>query len=170
MSRDEVTQWVLVYLRNHEAAARGGCDLFGRAASSRRDPTQAAVLRQLHQDVRADHDSLRQLMRAWDARPNPVWAAAMRVGERIGRLKPNGRLVRRSPLTDVMETEALIDAVWAKRTGWQALRSAGLPTPPEMPTLNELVRRADRQLAQLADVHRDTAVHVFSASSGSADG
>ncbi|MGI8457710.1 MAG: hypothetical protein ACR2LI_06325 [Propionibacteriaceae bacterium] len=166
MSPDEVTPWVLVYLRNHEAAARGGSALFGRAARSRRDSTQAAVLRRLHQDVRADLEWLRQLMGAWDARPNPVLAAAAQLGERVGRLKPNGRLLRRSPLTDLMETEALIDAVWAKRSGWQALRSAGVPTPPEMPTLTELVRRADSQLEQLADVHRDTAVRVFSASGG----
>ena len=39
------------------------------------------------------------------------------VAETVGRLKPNGTLVRRSPLSDLMELEALSAAVEAKRLG-----------------------------------------------------
>ena len=44
-----------------------------------------------------------------------------RTAERIGRLKPNGSLLHRTPLTDLVEVEALRDAVAGKIAGWQAL-------------------------------------------------
>ncbi len=84
----------------------------------------------------------------------------MQVGERVGRLKPNGRIVRRSPLSDLIEIEALIDAVSAKRAGWYALAAAPLAAP-EASQVAELIDRADDQLERLRPVHATVAARVL---------
>ena len=75
----------------------------------------------------------------------------LRLGERLGRLKPNGGLVGRMPLSDLIEVEAMSDAVQAKFAGWRALVSAGVPTRTR---LTDLVGRAERQADELGDLHR----------------
>ena len=78
-------------------------------------------------------------------------------GERLGRLKPNGGLVRRAPLSDLIEVEGMRDAVHAKAAAWQAMTAAGL-TLPEVATL---AARADDQLGRLNALHRRVAADVL---------
>ena len=74
--------------------------------------------------------------------------------EVVGRLKPNGRLLSRSPLTDVLELEALRDAVAGKSAGWQVLRAVA-DSDPRLDTvlLDELYERAERQRGELEVLH-----------------
>ena len=101
-----------IYLRNHEAADAGG-DLFARMVRSQADrpwgPDLVAVAAEVAQDVATLHG----LASDRGVRPATVSSLALRAGERVGRLKPNGRLVRRSPLADLVEVEAGLDAVHA---------------------------------------------------------
>lgn len=90
----------------------------------------------------------------------------MQVGERVGRLKPNGSVLRRAPLSDLVEVEALLDAVHAKQAGWRALQVAGLNVPTSVADLAELIRRADRQSAQLYELHEEVARRVLGATNG----
>jgi hypothetical protein len=145
-----------IYLRNHEAAARAGCDLFARVARSQRDEAYAAELNALRRDIREDLATLRAIMRRAQVSPDIVMGAALQVGERLSRLKPNGRVIRRSPLTPLIEIEALHDAVQAKSAGWSALAAAGLETSlaPELPTL---ITRAESQIERLRTIHATVA-------------
>ncbi len=86
-----------IYLQNHEAAGRAGHDLFRRSATNQRRRPYADKLAALTDDVRDDLAELRSLMRDAGFRANPVLAVALRLGERLGRLKPNGHLV--TPIT-----------------------------------------------------------------------
>ena len=117
---------ISIYLRNHEAAAQAGRDLFHRAANNHRQETYGADLRVLAAEVREDLRSLRELLDDLDVRPDRLLGTALRVGERVARLKPNGHLLQRSPLTPLIEVEGLLDAVRAKGAGWQALLAAGV--------------------------------------------
>lgn len=92
--------------------------------------------------------------------PNPLMGVALQVGERIGRLKPNGRVLRRAPLSDLIEVEGLVDAVSAKRTGWYALAAAQLPAE-QADQIDQLIRRADGQLERLATIHTTIARSVL---------
>lgn len=98
-------------------------------------------------------------MKSVQVRPNPLLGAVLQVGERVGRLKPNGRVLRRSPLSDLIEIEALIDAVSAKRAGWYAL--AASPQVPVASQASELITRADDQLGRLRAVHTAVAAEVL---------
>jgi hypothetical protein len=153
------SRWLAIYLRNHEAAASAGTDLFVRMSRSQKDRPWGPVLLGVADDVAEDLGTLRGLMGTWRVRPDTVSSLTLRVGERVGRLKPNGRVVRRSPLSDLVEVEAGLDAVHAKASGWQALRAArGDAVPVD---LDELARRADDQLARMKALHATVAAAVL---------
>ena len=101
-------------------------------------------------------------MQAVPVASNPLLGLALQVGERVGRLKPNGRIVRRSPLSDLIEVEALIDAVSAKRAGWYALAAAPIAAS-EASRIAELIEHADDQLKRLRPVHATLAAGVLTA-------
>ena len=148
--------WPLsIYLRNHEAAGQAGRDLFHRAASTHRQAPYGAELRALAAEVREDLRSLRELMEDLDVRPDRLLGTALRVGERVARLKPNGHLLQRSPLTPLIEVEGLLDAVRAKGAGWRALLAAGVQS--ERVDLAQLSLRAEDQAARLTVIHRSVA-------------
>ena len=85
-------------------------------------------------------------------RPDPVLGTALRLGERAGRLKPNGHLVRRAPLSDLVEVQAVLAVVTLKAAGWRALVAARVADGGE-PDLAVLMARADDQLARLGVLH-----------------
>lgn len=147
-----------VYLQNHWAASAGGQDLARRVARSHRGTDVAPALDAVASEVTEDRRSLRELMRLLGLDPRVVAPTVVRVAERVGRLKPNGHLVRRSPATDVLELEALRGAVSTKRAGWDTLLvlSADLARVPAQ-EVERLLHRADGQLEQLAEVHRTLA-------------
>lgn len=148
-----------IYLRNHEAAATAGVDLFGRMRQSQADRPWGTVVVDLAADVAEDLGTLHTLMQAWRVPRDPWASLALRAGERVGRLKPNGHLISRSPLSDLVEVEAGLDAVHAKASGWQALRAAATPTSPV--DLAELSARAEDQVSRLRDVHAQVAAAVL---------
>jgi hypothetical protein len=84
------------------------------------------------------------------------------VTEKLGRLKPNGRITERSPLSMVIELEGLRMAVEGKAAGWQALRLyAGRPL--DAARLDTLEATARRQLATLSELHAGAATEAFAA-------
>jgi hypothetical protein len=81
------------------------------------------------------------------------------VGEKLGALKPNGRAAARSPLSAVVEIEAMQMAVRGKRSLWESLSSA-MPVATAI-TIDGLIGRADDQLALLSELHASRAPSVF---------
>ena len=149
-----------VYLRNHEAAARAGCDLFARVARSHQGEAYAGELNALHREVREDRKTLRGILRRAQVPPDLLMGTALQVGERISRLKPNGRIVRRSALTPLIEIEGLLDAVHAKAAGWWALDAADLEATAAS-ELTSLRERADSQIERLRTIHASVAAVVL---------
>jgi len=142
------------YLQHHWVGSTAGVSLFHRVARTHPDPAVAAVVGEIAGEVATEREMLRALMVSVGASPSRLGALAARAGELAGRLKPNGRLLSRSPLTDVIEVETLRDAVWGKRVGWQLLLSVADADPRlDVGVLDELLRLADDQLARLEDAH-----------------
>jgi hypothetical protein len=155
-----------IYLQNHEAAAQAGSDLFRRTAANQRNRQYGDELRALAAEVEEDHRRLRAIMNKVGVRPNVPFGLALRLGERIGRLKPNGRLIRRAPLSDLIEIEGLLDAVAAKRVGWQALARLESTSGIDPGEIDELTIRADDQLSQLTALHARASTKTLSAGDG----
>lgn len=147
----------VILLRNHQAGGRAAVDLFRRAAKGQRDRPYAAQLGQLAHEVREDLDFNESVMRRLGVSHSRPQVAALRIGERIGRLKPNGHLLRRAPLSDVVELEGLIATVHIKAAGWQAAQITGKLEPAEVTELDRLLARAQTQAERLTEMHRTAA-------------
>lgn len=146
------------HLRNHWFAACLGTAAFDRVARTHGLPDIAAEVGDLAVEIRQDRDSLGQIMTDLGIGPGKIGGAAAQVGERIGRVRPTGRLLGRSELLDVLELEALRSAVEGKRVGWEMLRTAadaGAHIDPAQ--IDLLLHRADRQLERLKVLHEQTA-------------
>jgi hypothetical protein len=151
-----------IYLRNHEAAARAGYDLFRRASANQRRRPYGAELAELAGEVAEDLSSLQLVLRANGVQPDLVLGTALRIGERVGRLKPNGRILTRAPLSDLIEVEGLLNAVHAKGSGWQALAAAGPTVHDGGQDFDQLFKRAENQRDRLARLHATVAARVLS--------
>jgi hypothetical protein len=145
---------VSVYLNNHLGASAGGLELFRRVARQHEGTADGDNLGQLAREVAEDRTSLRQIMARLDVKESQTQQTLMWVGEKVGRLKPNGYVLSRSPLSDVIELEGLRSAVAAKRTGWQCLLAVSVREQRlDRAELESLIERADSQLDRLHDIH-----------------
>ncbi len=150
----DLQQLLATYLNDHLLGATAGVDLFHRAAGSHRGSELGAELQRLAHEVAEDRDTLLAIMADLDVSPSQVRVLAGHVAERLGRLKPNGTLLARSPLTDVVELEGMRVAVLAKSSGWELLRAACTHEPRlDLGRLDGLLQRAADQRDRLAALH-----------------
>lgn len=152
---------LVVLLRNHQAGGLAAIDLIRRAAAAQRSRPYAEELRRVAAEWREDLDFNESVMRRLGVRPSPWQAGALRLGERVGRLKPNGHLLRRAPLSDVIELEGLIAAVHIKVAGWRAGLASRVLTDEETERLHRLLTRADSQAERLTAMHQEAAADVL---------
>jgi len=152
-----------IYLRNHYAGAQAGKELFRRAERNQRDRPYGAELTALRADVEEDDRALRVVLDAEGVAPDRPQAVLLQLGERVGRLKPNGSLLQRAPLSDLIEVEAMLDAVRAKAAGWQALTAIPAPRWRAEVDPQEYYDRAMGQADRLSAIHREVATRLFTA-------
>ncbi|WP_411148455.1 hypothetical protein [Streptomyces sp. A30] len=141
-----------IYLNDHLAGSTLGVDRVRMLADaeSERDPELADAVRPIAEEIAEDRASLLQIMRSLDVPVRRYKIVAGRLAERAGRLKANGRLVRRSPLTPMLELELLRLGVEGKAAGWRTLRRlADADTRLDPAQLDKLLERAHRQLDTL---------------------
>jgi hypothetical protein len=142
-----------IYLNDHLAGATGGTELARRVAAAHQGGETGNSLRRLAMDVAADRAALLDLMAALEIPVRAYKVYAGLIGERAGRLKPNGRLLARSPLSSLEELELLRLGVTGKAAGWRTLRLLA-ETDPRLDgsRLDELIARAGSQLEFLEDL------------------
>lgn len=151
-----------IYLNDHLAGASAGLELARRAARSQgRD---RAALREIADEIAEDREELRTIMTTLGVPVRRYKEVAGWAMEKVGRLKPNGRILSRSPLSDVLEVEALRLAVEGKAAGWLLLRKFaeqdGRLDPAQ---LDRLINRAARQAEVLEDLRVNAAQQAFAA-------
>ena len=109
------------YLNDHLAAATGGHELAKRAAAANTGSEYGIFLEGLAGEVAEDRETLRAVIRALGIREDPLKKAGGWAGEKLGRLKTNGQLTGYSPLSRLVELEALAVGIEGKRSLWLAL-------------------------------------------------
>lgn len=155
-------RFVEIYLNDHLAGATAVRALARRMARSLSDPADRDGLRKMLGDIEADGRALRTIMRSLDVPVARRRIAAGWAAEKLGRLKPNGRLVKRSPLSDLVEIEALSVGVSADLAGWTVLRDLAETTPRLDPgELDRLIGRAEGRLVRLERLHRRVGAAVL---------
>ena len=128
---------------------RGGRRLLGRGCQ--RD-------RGRFEESRAAHVETRR-------RAQQVERHLARIAGQLGRLKLNGRLVSRSPLSDVIELEMLVVGITGKQALWESLRL--VPSLPQQ-QLETLIERAEKQRAVVEEARREAVRRAFVAGQATA--
>jgi len=151
-----------IYLNDHLGGSTAGLELARRTARAHRGTPAGEVLGRIVAEIAEDMEALLRIMRALGV---PVQRYKMAVGwvsEKAARLKPNGRLLRRSPLSSVIELESLRIGIEGKAAGWRALRivaarDARLDAAP----LDRLLVRAGEQADTVEELRLRAAAEAF---------
>jgi hypothetical protein len=149
-----------IYLNDHLAAATGGTELAKRAAAGNKGSAYGEFLGKLASEIGEDRVKLRRLMAGLGVREDKLKVGAGWTGEKFGRLKLNGRLRGYSPLSRVVELEALRLGVTAKLELWRTLRQT-LGDKSHGIDLEALEKRAQAQLRGIASRHKKATAEAF---------
>jgi hypothetical protein len=148
-----------IYLNDHLAGATAGSDLAHRVAQAEGGDLGAELTR-LDREIAEDREDLLRLMAELGVPAKRYKVVIGWMAEKAARLKSNGYLLHRSPLSTLLELEALRAGVQGKLAGWDALEAA-VTDPAHMATLERLRTRAEDQLRTLAQLHRQVAATVL---------
>jgi hypothetical protein len=156
------SKYLRIYLQDHLAGATAGLEIAKRAAAENEGSELGTFLAGLSGEIAADRQALIEIMDSCGAEPDQLKQALAWVGEKAGRLKLNGQVLGHSPLSPLVELEALEAGITGKLLLWRALADAA-GDRFEPGRLDELIARAERQRTAV-ESHRLTAARVaFSA-------
>lgn len=154
------SELIPIYLNDHLAGATGGVELARRIrGSNREEPAFAEPLTRICREIEEDREALEAVMDRLEISRDPLKPIGAWVGEKIGRLKPNGRLRGYSPLSRVLELEGLAMGITGKMGLWEALRDRDTAAPPGI-DFEQLVLRAEAQRAAVEELHRLAATRL----------
>ncbi|MEU8118410.1 hypothetical protein AB0C21_06840 [Spirillospora sp. NPDC049024] len=154
--------FLAIYLNDHLAGAAAGVGRSRALAQAHQGRPDEERLQGLADDIAADRGALLAIMGSLGIPVRHYKSIALSVAEKAGRLKFNGRLKERSPLTDLVEYEFLRLAVEGKAAGWRTLRTLADRTPDlDADELEKLHERAEAQIDLLEELRRSAAAEVF---------
>jgi hypothetical protein len=142
-----------IYLNDHLAGATVGVELARRLQTSNEDDREfGPALVEICAEVETDRETLKAVMDRLGVGQSKLKPAAAVLGERLGRLKLNGRLWGYSPLSRLDELELLQVGVVGKRRLWRALEHTHADDLSGF-ELDVLAERATGQLRRLEALH-----------------
>jgi len=113
-----------IYLNDHLAGSLAGLELARRMAGAAEPGSESeSVLARLVTELAQDRAELLQIMAALGIKVRGYKMFAAWAGEKAGRMKLNGRLVTKSPLSSLVEAEILRLGIEGKAAGWRTLRA-----------------------------------------------
>lgn len=153
-----------IYLNDHLAGSAGGLELARRLAESHRTTAAADDLAWLVEQVAEDRETLIQIMAKLSISRARYKEPVAWLVEKAGRLKPNGHLLSRSPLSSVVELEGMALGVTGKLSGWRTLRVlANADSRLDPAILDHLIERAHEQIDRLEQLETRAVAEAFAA-------
>ena len=151
-----------IYCNDHLAASAGGIELVKRMLGRHSGTPYEEHLTRLLSELREEQDAVRGTMAALGLPVRQYKLLASWVGEKLARGKLNGRILSRSPLSDLVEFEFIATAVLGKRAGFETLREiAEVDDRLDKALLDRLIDQANGQHAWLIDARREVAASLF---------
>jgi hypothetical protein len=150
-----------IYLNDHLAGATFGVELAQRVVSAHRESEHSATLQRLAAEITEDRAALADMMAELNVPIRQYKVLLGWLAEKAGRLKPNGHLLERSPLSSLEEFEVMRLGVEGKEACWRTLRAlADRDDRLDTRRLDELVERARRQARTLEDLRVRTTAEL----------
>lgn len=139
-----------IYLNDHLAGATACADLARRLAGSEAEWAGNGRLERLAEEIEQHPAALRETMATLGEPVRRVELWSGMVTAKLGRLRLNGPVVARSPLSRITEFEALRLGVEANVAAWRALRArATVDSRLDPARLDELIAGGRSQITRL---------------------
>jgi hypothetical protein len=136
-----------IYLDDHAALLLAGGEAVARMRGSASHRERVGMLDGLGAELADDRAAIVARLRDLGASPSRAKSGVAWLGEKAGRLKLNGGFVRPTPLTALVELEALGVMLEWNRALWRALERAGSPE-----SAADGRRRAERAEGRMREV------------------
>jgi hypothetical protein len=149
------------YLRDHFAGSTAGLALVRRLRAANAGTALDDVLAPIEAEIAEDRRALQAMMSGLGVEPSVFKSAVGAVAELVGRAKINGRVMRRSPSSSVVELEGLAAGIATKRNLWRALRTIADRDGLDAEKLDTLIDRATAQYDRVVDAHDRAAGEAF---------
>ncbi len=133
------------YLNDHLAGSVGALELVGHWAHLYKGKPLGAFFTDIEAQIRADQDTLRDLMRSLGIKESNVRRASAWAAEKVGRARFMIAGDEPAGLGLVLTLEGLIMGIAGKKLLWRALAAANLPKL-EAFDFKKLQRRAEQQI------------------------
>jgi hypothetical protein len=155
-----MSELLKTYLQDHHAGATAGLELARRTAGANEENEFGPELSRIAEEIAEDRAALEQVMERLEVKPSKLKDAGGWTAEKLGRLKPNNRLLGYSPLSRVLELEGLVIGVTGKQALWEALQTA-LGETLDGISFPQLSERAADQRSRLETLRRSAAAEAF---------
>jgi hypothetical protein len=139
-----------IYMNDQLALGVGWREVARRAQRENAGTELGDALARVATGIAEDVDTFESLMRRLGVRVSPVKPRLAVAAERVGRLKPNGRVRGYSPLSRFVELDFLAMGIEGKKILWANLRDlAGVAERLPDVDFDALIARAQRQRDEL---------------------
>jgi hypothetical protein len=128
--------------------------------SSEAEPALREPLAEICAEFEAERAALESLMDRLEVRRNRVKSATAWAGERLGRLKSNGRLRGYSPLSRLVELEGLYIGISGKLRMWRVLAQTQGEGPGGI-DFAHFAEMAEHQRRRVEELHGQAAERAF---------
>ncbi|MCW2573747.1 MAG: hypothetical protein JWO88_3805 [Frankiales bacterium] len=146
------------YLNDHLAGATGALQLLGHLIDHAQDPEFAAFCGRLREEVQADVEELRELMKRLDVSESAVKKAGAWMAEKASEIKLLLEGEQASGLGRLQALEALCLGIVGKKALWVALQTVEDPSATWVEVdLPRLIGRAEDQFLRTEAVRLETA-------------
>lgn len=142
-----------LYLSDHLTGATAGVERAERMSDDAIDTPVYARLSEAAREIRLEKAFVKRLISELGVPRRRHRQFAGWFAEHLGRLKANGVIVRRSPLTLVLESEIMRSAVLAKLGMWRVLQEHAPELGWDPGVFVDLAGRAEAQAEMYSEVH-----------------
>jgi hypothetical protein len=161
-----VENFLGIYLNDQLALGTLWRELARRSQRNNSGTELGDTLTRICSGVAEDVETFKQIMRRLRIPMNPIKIGLAVGGERLGRLKFNGRVRTYSPLSRFEELDILAMGIEGKKVLWATLRDlAGLAVRLPDIDFDHLIERAERQRADLEPFRARAGKEALSAAS-----
>lgn len=151
-----------IYMNDHLGGAALGTSLAKRISKAHDRGQARDETAEVAREIEEDREVLLGIMRDLGVRPKRTRQVVASLMEKAGRLKPNGAIVSRSPLSRLVELEGMTLGVTGKLALWKSLRQAAAREDRlNVEQLDTLIARAEKQQATLERLRLDAANDAF---------